>query len=206
MTSEISERIGRLYSAVGATSSPDLSQVRARIVPTGMEIDFSAGASPAELSNAAHTAIHAVGHLGDHIRKWARASGHDPSAVSKTVDGSYALQVIIDLSANDKHGYPPRDGGRSRVAPRLTRVFRMLQMQAGPGIGSTASVIYRFDGTPPKVEGGRVLLVISGEVVDKQGRKLPELAELLTDAIAAWEALLVTYRVVPEEPSGGEDR
>jgi len=150
--------------------------------------------SDAQIANFAHTAIHAVAHLGDHLRRFARQADLNPDDVDSTIEGSQELKVLIDLSNNDKHGYPPRDGGKSGISPRVLKFRRSLRVSTGPGEGETVGVVLTANG--PVLEGsGSAAVVITGEVVDKKGSVVGHVDKYLEAAAAQWEALLKKWKV-----------
>jgi hypothetical protein len=152
--------------------------------------DFRGGMTDEQLSNIAHLVVHNIANLGDHLRKWTRKSGKNPGEVDETIAGSFELRVLLDLSNNDKHGYPPRDGGFSKRSPKLVELERCIRLKPAKGsTGMTFTVSLR-DGpkrVPP--EEGSAIVVISGSVVDAAGVRLGDLSDLSAAAIKAWEEL-----------------
>jgi len=118
MDEELQDRILRLYAAIGDTAEIDISKFQPRLGSSGKCVfvcqDFRGGLSDEQISNLAHSAISNLANLRDHLRRWAKLHGHDPDRIDDAVKKSFELQVIIDLSNVDKHGYPPRDGGCSQ--------------------------------------------------------------------------------------------
>jgi len=149
--------------------------------------------------------------LPDHLRRWMKKCGLDPKRVDGIVNGSSVLQVMIDLCNNDKHGYPPRDGGRSGRAPKLEDIQRVLRLATGAGpaldlamvssggrrtpfvsvsgpaeVGSTVAVTFTPLG--PKVSGsGSAYVVVTAKVVDEHGSHIGDLYELEVEALKVWE-------------------
>lgn len=105
-----------------------------------------------------------------------------------TIAASLSLQIIIDLSNNDKHGYSPRDGGQSRKSPLLCEVKRVMKMSTGTGQASSIAIV--FTPTGPKQifsGGGSAQVIITGDVVDSNCAPLGQLYELGNEALQAWE-------------------
>jgi hypothetical protein len=193
MATELEDRIDRMQAALDALVERDLSKFGAAPYPGGVGIDFSAPLSQAELSNAAHAAVHAVAHLRDHFKRAAKVAGLGKSAVARVIEGSPALQVVIDLSEADKHGADRRNGGRSGRNPKFITIGRALTARTRPG-EPTSSVIFKFDGSPPVVESGIADVRVVATVADKDGNLIGELGGILDDAMKAWDALLTQIR------------
>jgi hypothetical protein len=96
--------------------------------------DWRGGLTSEEIENLAQSAIHNVAHLHDHLKKWARQNRATESIIDAAVPALEALKIVRDLSNNDKHGYPPRDGGFSKRSPRLRDVTRALKLEGGSSI------------------------------------------------------------------------
>ena len=124
------------------------------------------------------------------MRRWATISGRDPKKIDQAVQKSFELQVIIDLSNADKHGYPPRDGGRSGRAPKLSEVNRVLKLSTGTQPHSSAVLTLTPKPMVRLVGSGSATVVITGTIVDEAGCHLGDLHEFLTKGTATWECLL----------------
>jgi hypothetical protein len=194
MDNEVIERIRRIYAAIGAVEETDLSKLKGTLVRTQSVLlvhqDFRGGLDDDQLSNLAHSLIHNIANLENHLRKWAAHNGQDINKVDKAVSRSLALQIIKDLSNNDKHGYPPRDGGHSKRCPRLVDISRVLQLATKPRAGSTVCVTLNQTGTPQATGSGSAKAIITGEIVDKDNNRIGDLHQVGTEAVEAWEHLL----------------
>jgi hypothetical protein len=193
MEEGIDGRLRRIYAAIRELVEEDLSQFapqcRGRPGAESILQDFRGGLTDEQLSNIAHSAIHNIANLRDHLRRWAGQHGRDPARVDAVVRQSLELQVIIDLSNTDKHGYPPRDGGCSGRAPRLEKLDRGLVI-APRQRGVPVEISFTDQGLllPPEAVPGKV--VVFGRVVDGNGAKIGEFQDLLERAIRVWESLL----------------
>lgn len=157
---------------------------------------FDGGLSSAQAKNAALQVVELVGHLPAHLEKWARDHGQDSSSVERTVAGSFALQVVIDLANSEKHPGRKRDGGKSKRNPKILEVRRALRIGAS-NPGEAASVTMSVFGPGPAVILGDASAVISGAVVGEDGGEIGELDQLLTDALSVQEALFRSWRDAP---------
>jgi len=194
MDDELIQRIRRIYAAIGATEETDLGKLKATVVRTRNVVfvhqDFRGALDNEELSNLAHSLIHNIANLGDHLRKWAAHNGQDKNQVDEAVSRSLPLRIIKDLSNNDKHGYPPRDGGRSEKCPRLVDINRVLELTTKPEAGSAICVTLSHSGTPQATGSGSAKAIITGEIVDKDNNRIDDLHHVAAEAVEAWEHLL----------------
>jgi hypothetical protein len=186
---DIDSRLRRMYAAVGATIEEDLSFLRAQRFANGVGFNIRGSQSDEELANELHSAVYNVAHLRDHLRTWARANGKDAEKVRQAIRNSAPLQIIVDLSNTDKHGGSPPGGGWSGKSPRVTRISRAVRLHVGPEQRQT-SVVFSFDGSPPRVEAGSADVAIVADVVDGKGKVLGDLQLILAEAVSAWERLV----------------
>jgi hypothetical protein len=197
MDDVILERISRIYAAIGAIEETDPHKLKATVIRTdtikGVFQDFRGGFSDDELCNQAHTVIHNIANLRDHLRRWAAHNSHDKSKVDQAVDNSLDLQMITDLSNNDKHGYPPRDGGCSGRSPKLTAVCRVMRLETQPQQGSMIAVTIGAGGVPRFVGDGTAKAVVTGDVVDRDDNRIGDLYEIAQRAVLGWEVVLLTF-------------
>lgn len=199
---EILYRLDRIYTSIDAVFEGDLAQFRPSMREDEnhfvMYQDFIGGLTPAELSNLAHSVIHNIANLQDHLRHWARQNGEDLTKVDVVVSDSDSLKTIMDLSNNDKHGYPPRGGGLSGKAPTLREITRVLRLSTGGERGSGVAVILTPEGPKQRVTGSASSGgVVTGQVVDSQGRVIGGLYDLEVEALKAWEQALKDFGILP---------
>jgi hypothetical protein len=203
MDEELQDRILRMYAAIGDTAEVDISKFRPHLGRSEKCVfvcqDFRGSLSDEQISNLAHSAISNLANLRGHLRRWARLHGHDPNKINEAVKKSIELQVIIDLSNVDKHGYPPRDGGCSKRSPKLTEVNRVMELSIGCQPDSS-SVSFALTPKPvvQVVGSGAATVVVSGRIVDKAGSYLGDLHAFLTKGTAAWEHLVAQLGVKKE--------
>jgi len=222
---EVLARLSRIYAAIEATLEGDLTNFLPQIVQNeahfAMHQDFVGGLTPAELSNLAHSVIHNVASLRDHLRGWARESGHDLSRIDETIKSCPPLQIIMDLWDNDKHGGSRRDGGYSGKAPKIEKVERVLRLATGAGSaldvaavstrgsarpsvsmtgpaesGSSVAVSFTPQG-PRQVSGsGSAHVIVTGQVVDARGTVIGDLYDLEVEALKVWEQVLKDFGIL----------
>lgn len=196
---ELLSRIRRIYASINASKEFNMSKLPAKVIKNdkviGIFQDFSGELSTEEIQNIAHMVIHNIANLKDHLNRWAGINGKDKTKIQATFGASQPLKLIQDLSNNDKHGYPPRDGGYSGLAPKLIKVGRVMRMTTRAKAGSSVVMTFGPGGVPQISGDGTACAVITGEIVDKDGKAIGDLFEFEKTALTAWESLLSEYDI-----------
>lgn len=200
MDDAILQRINRIYAGIGAIEEDDPNKLRATVIQTEkfmiMEQDFRGGLSDDELLNQAYTVIHNIANLRNHLLRWAVQNGHDKRKVDQAVKNCLELQIIKDLSNNDKHGYPPRDGGHSGKCPQLVEINRVMRLQTQAKKGSRVGMTLGPGGLPRFIGDGTAKAVVTGDVVDSDNNRVGDLYDIVNKAVEAWEDLLRKFGLV----------
>jgi len=102
----------------------------------------------------------------DDLKRWAAHNGHDKTKVDQAVNNSFDLQIIKDLSNNDKHGYPPRNCGYSGKCPKLIAINRVMQLKTQAKKNSTIGMTLSAQGIPMIFGDGTAKAIITGDVLD----------------------------------------
>ena len=191
-TNSLSSRIDRIYAALSGTTETDLARFRPNCVDEDGRVvywlDFRALRSVADSNNIAHSLVSNIAHIYDHLRKWVHRD-ETKLAMIEDLMRQRAFQVIKDLSDADKHGGERRDGGLSGVAPQLRDVHSTLRLRTKPEVGSSVAIVFT-PGGPRQVGGsGTAAVVVTGEVVARDGTKLGDLLDIAEEAITIIEQL-----------------
>jgi hypothetical protein len=203
---ELMLRVRRIYAAIDAAQEFDMSKLPGKVISHERVIrifqDFSSGLSDADLANLAHTIIHNIANLKDHLLRWAVRNSKDKSKVDATFDGSPALKIIQDLSNVDKHGAARPGSSKSGHEPKLDHIRRVLKLTTQARAGSGVVMVLGPDGRPEVSGDGSACAIVTGNVVDKDGKLLGDLFAIEQQALGAWEGLLADFGVnVPKESS-----
>jgi hypothetical protein len=197
-TNRLIGKIERMRAAIGVAQDKDLGKYPPKIVQTAnmisMSHDFSGGLTQAEIENMTWAVIRAISDLYDHLRKWARANGHNKDAVDGAVRGSFELALVIDLANFDKHGGHDRDGGKTGASPLLENIRRAVRMRTEATPGAMAGVRLTPTGIQPIGDPKGLAVIVTGDIKLKDGRAL-ELEYVQTRAMEAWEQLLAQFGV-----------
>lgn len=164
MDNIILQRISRIYAAIGVIEEVDPKKLKATVIQTdnitAIFQDFRGGLSDDDLSNQAHIVIHNIANLDGHLRKWAAQNGQDKTKVDHTIDNCLEIQIIKDLSNNDKHGYPPRKRGHSGKCPQVIEINRVMRLQTQAQKGSMMAMTIGVDGVPRLLGDGSAKAVV----------------------------------------------
>lgn len=195
---ELILRLRRLYAALGETAEADISKLSATVQQNDRMIfmwqDFRDGLSDEQLLNLAFSLAYNVFSLRDHLKNWAKAHCGSDQRVNAFFKESTPLKIIADLSNADKHGYP-LDRPWTDLGPNLGEVTRPLQLTAKPGTGWFAFTIGP-DGKPKTIGEGEAKIVLSADVLDKDGNRIGDLVTIAEEAVADWEKLLAELGIV----------
>ena len=194
MDDTILQRIRRIYDSIGDIEEYNPNKLKATVIQNdkikAVFQDFRGGFSNGDLSNYAHMVIHNLANLQDNLRKWAAHNGHDKAKVDQAVNTSFDLQIIKDLSNNDKHGYPPRDRGHSGKCPKLVDINRVMQLKTQAKKGSYIGMTLDAQGIPKIFGNGTAKAIITANVVDNDNNLIGDFYEIANRAVEAWEQLL----------------
>ncbi len=195
MTEIIVSKIKRIYSAVGEMNEKDLNTLTPIPVKEGdfkgVKFNVRNDLTDEQLTNYCYSAIHNVSNLKDNITKWAKNNGKDSQKILDEFNKSQELKVLSDLSNQDKHGGDDRDGGFSKLYPKLNNVRRLLQISSTDP-NTPAQIGPLLDGKI-NIVGNNTKLVITGDIFDSNGQLVGDLNDYLGKALVIWESILKSY-------------
>lgn len=194
---ELTLRIKRIYKAVDVVVETDISKFIPKVIKDGNRIgfyqDWSGGPSSVEIENIAYILIYNVANLKEHLRGWAESNGKDKTKVNVAFKGSQELKIIKDLSNNDRHGYDPKRRGNSGKSPRIDNINTIMRMTTKPEKGSFIGLTLNRQGVPQIIGDGNAKVIITGDILDRDGNKIGDLYETLLKAINDWEKVLSEF-------------
>ncbi|GAB5418979.1 MAG: hypothetical protein Crog4KO_00400 [Crocinitomicaceae bacterium] len=116
--------------------------------------------------------LHNLASLKDHLKNTYKENSLSPSIIENEIDKSIHLQVLIDIVNQDKHGSPLRNP-RSKKSPVIRDLSNGMRM-ADPRTGEMKPTMF-----------------IDGTVVDKNGKRICNLDELIENCFLKWKELSV---------------
>jgi len=192
-------RVKRLYAAIKASEETEISKFLPKVINDGrrkgFSQDWSGGLTEAEVTNIAQSLIYSVAHFDLPLKKWADQNDKDKTKIDHMFNSSLALQIIKDLSNYDKHAYPPRNGGHSGKSPRIYEFRRVMRMTTKPVKDSFVALTFTEQGVPKISGDGTAKVVVSGDILDKDGNNIGNLRETALEAVKAWERVLSDFGV-----------
>ncbi|MDA0733248.1 MAG: hypothetical protein O2909_04655 [Chloroflexi bacterium] len=197
MDTDLTQKIRRMYAAIGAAEEVDLTKLKGTVIEnknvTGVFQDFRGGRSNEQLENDVFTLINNIAFLRDHLIKWHVAQGLGETEarvkVDSELDSRPSILIMRDLSNNEKHGYDASKRSFSGKHPKIVSVQRVLRMTTQPQKGSFVGMTLNRDGTPRIMGDGSAKAVTTGEIVDNSGNRLGDLNDLATEAVEGWEEI-----------------
>ncbi len=198
-TNDAVDRVQRIYSSIGFVEEADINKIIPQVINNnsreGFYQDWSGGLTDSDLANLANSLIQNIASLEYHLKKWADHNDYDKEKVDTTFSASQPLKIIHDLWNNDKHGYPPRQPSRSGLCPQLAEIKRLLRLETKAEKGSFTGVIFTREGVPKKLGSGTTKVVVTGDILDRNGNKVGDFYKTALEAVEALEALLTNYDV-----------
>lgn len=192
---DIFKRLNRVYTAVNETVELDLNKFPPKVTTGeglfGIEQDFLGGLSAEQIENLAHSMIANIANFRAHLERHAKGRDGGAAAALDVLDKAQEFQIIKDLFNNEKHGYPPKDGGYSGLSPRLEDVNRVMRLTTAPRKGAGVAVTLGPKGMRVMAhEGGGATVIITGKIVDHNGSHVGELRDVGLRALDACDQAL----------------
>ena len=114
--------------------------------------------------------LHNLASLKDHLKNSFKENNLDPKTIEKEIDESLHLQVLIDIVNQEKHGTPLRNP-RSRKSPTIIGLRNGMRM------------------ADPRTGEEKFTMFIDGAIIDKNGKRIFGLDELVENCFEKWETL-----------------
>ncbi len=183
---DLALRLERVYDAIGDKADGEIQKyIKLSIVGNvddpnhTVRLSFDNGQSESTTTNIVFVIIEHLAKLKDHLKT---KLGSRKSSVEDKINESFELQLIMDLSNAEKHGYP-LDTERSHRSPRLQNIRTGLTIPPQEGIGINLR-------TGEVIEPGNCRIEIQAEVVDKAGEFICRWPRLVDKAINDWERFI----------------
>ena len=180
---DLVRRVERLYSALGQKAD---GEIQKHIKIRGMEsagsseqnvlITFDNTHDEAGATNIVLAIIEHLAKLKDHLKRKVGESSH---SVENMINQSLDLQLIMDLSNSEKHGYPLTRPARSHRSPRVLNIRATLAIPPQEQIGINIK-------TGEVVHPGKCQVDVRADVVDGSGKYICEWFSLVDRATQDW--------------------
>jgi|GEM_PF-3483786 len=189
-------RVQRMYAAVNEQVDKEVDKhvnIEATENNSLFHLSFDKNKNDADIYNKVFSVIDSISKLKDHFKRHLKESGEDDQIVEDAINKSLHLQLIMDLSNSDKHTYPLKKTNRSGLEPKLDKIRRVIKMT---GHGNGNSGMFCFSTTGDFKSCGDCGVVIEGEIIDKNGKRILDLTELISKSVSDWEILVNQYKII----------
>lgn len=194
---DITTRIKRLYASIDFIYTDEVisnTKIERKIDDNSFHMRVSFGSSSEdENMGKVMNVIHNLANLKDNLKNKLSSMQLDPRLVETEIDNSFYLQLIIDLSNQDKHGYPLTKRSRSLKSPLIRKIRSFLRSSVD--LDNNSAGILGFPSGQVFLAGYNKI-VIDAEITDENGNLLCSLDDLITQATAQWENFIKTNNCV----------
>lgn len=199
---DIGIRLKRVYRAVDKQFESDIDSslnVKKSQIGRRGKIEFTFGKYDAvELDYIVIGVVSAIAGLKDHLKNKLESLGENPKIVEGVIDNCFELQLIVDLWNQDKHGYPLKKRSRSNKDPQIKNLKQALTIKDTTK-GSGSLVFSPFSpetATGVTTTSNNLVVKITGDIVDKNGKALVSLDEMVSKSLSKFEVLIKKYRLI----------
>lgn len=190
----VETRLKKIYASVGeqftyghAALDMTYTEEKTEGKERSVSISFFNPDDEPKILNQINSVISNLANLKDCLKKKIEESGNDPKVIEDEINNSPHLQVILDLSNQEKHGYPLTKTRRSEKDPLITNVGRLLSSSNKPDNirheGSDGSSMMNM------------MVMITADITDSHGDKLYRLDYLVETTLSAWEQIIIKYNL-----------
>lgn len=190
----VETRLKKIYASVGeqftyghAALDMTYTEIKAEGEERSVSISFFNPNDEPKILNQINSVISNLANLKDCLKKKIEESGSDSKVIEDEINISPYLQVILDLSNQEKHGYPLTKTRRSGKDPLITNVGRALSPSNKPDNirheGSNGSSMMNM------------MVKITADITDSHGNTLYRLDTLVENAMCAWEQIIIKYNL-----------
>lgn len=197
---DIHSRMERLYASIDERFDKDIEKHVKRFrteedTPTGNKllkigVSFNNKNNEAVARNKIFTIIDNLAKLKDHLKNKMASKGLEKNKIELEINSSIDLQLIMDISNQDKHGSPLTRTNRSGKNPQIQNVTSLLRVS-----GQSSVKINPFWTKSVQVEQGNADVKIDADITDGNGDKLCSLDQLIDNATLRWEEIIRKYNL-----------
>ncbi len=187
-------RLKKIYASIGeqfaygqAALDTTHTELKAEKEERLVIISFFNPDDEPKILNQINNVISNLANLKDCLKKKIEESGNDSRVIEDEIDNSQHLQIILDLSNQEKHGYPLTKTRRSGKDPLITNIGRALSPSNKPD-----NIRHeRSDGSSMM----NIMVKITADITDSQGDILYRLDDLVENALRAWEQIIIKHNL-----------
>ena len=194
----IKSRLERIYSSINKRFEEDHGESikvetkgtdKGKIVKgTTFKVSFDRNKKESDTLNKVFLILHNLANLKDHLKNILNKRADDPQVIEKEINNSIYLQVVLDLSNQEKHGYPLTKTRRSLKDPLIKNIQYSMLVTAG--LSS-----FSIDLLSGQSKTANCPIVIDADIFDSKGNHMFRLDELIDNAMADWEAMIKKFKI-----------
>lgn len=187
---DVQARLEKIYLSVGEQFSyghDALDTAYTEVRDNSISFSFFNPKDKSKLLNQINSIIANLANIKDCLKKKLEQRGDDPKIIENEINNSMYLQIILDLSNQEKHGYPLTKTRRSRKDPLINNIGRALSPSNKPD-----NIRYE------KSDGSTIMnamVKITADITDSQGNILYRLDDLVENALNFWEEIVKRYNI-----------
>lgn len=150
-------------------------------------ISFYDPSDEPKVLNQINNIISNLANIKDCLKNKLEVRGDNPQVIEDEINNSLYLQLILDLSNQEKHGYPLTKTRRSQKDPLIHNVGRVLTVSNKPD----NIRVERSDGAAVQ----NVMTQTTADITDSNGNLLCKLDDLIENALSSWESIIKKYHI-----------
>lgn len=187
----IQTRLEKIYASIGEQFSygyTALDSTYTEIKDNSIRITFFNPNDKSKVLNQINSVIANLANIKDCLKKKIEERGDDPLIIENEINNSPYLQIVLDLSNQEKHGYPLTKIRRSKQDPLIKNISRALSPSNKPD-----NIRYEKD------DGSEIInamIKITADITDSKGNILYQLDDLVENALDVWEKTIKKYNII----------
>ncbi|OGY40360.1 MAG: hypothetical protein A2570_03740 [Candidatus Brennerbacteria bacterium RIFOXYD1_FULL_41_16] len=135
--------------------------------------------------NQIQSVISNLANLKDILKAQMQARKKSEQPIEDEIEESWALKLILDLSNQEKHGYPLKRSKRSKKDPMISNI----QTSMGPSDRPDNVIYTASDGA----KALNVMISIHADIVNSNGIDICTLDRLINQAVSDWENVIKKF-------------
>lgn len=140
--------------------------------------------------NQIQNVISNLANLKDILKTQMETRGKNKNLIEDEIEKSLTLQLVLDLSNQEKHGYPLTKTRRTKKDPIISN----LQIGISPSDRPDNITYAASNGT----KALNVMISINADVIDSSGIKICTLDQLIDQAVNDWEEIINNFNLASQ--------
>ena len=188
----VQDHLGKIYASIGEQFSyghTALDTIHTEVTDSSISISFFNQNDIYKVLNQINSVIANLANLKDCLKQKLTQRGDKPEIIEDEINNLPYLQVILDLSNQEKHNkYPLTKTRRSKKDPLIKNVGRSLSPLNNPD-----NIRYQKSSGSAIVN---MMVKITADITDSQGNILYRLDDLVENALGDWEQIIKKYKII----------